>query len=312
MYPEVENLPALLTLHVRSANLSGQLCILRDAGVKEIYISIDGPRDQKEKKMQERIYGVIENYKKDFCKFEVRHLGTNQGIALGITSAIDWFFTFNKYGMIFEDDIKFESQTLAFFKEALFFIEDKPRVLLVSGFQPFDLNQSSSKILFTNYPQIWGWATSASKWRQMRAFIFQLPRAEKQIRRQVRNFWQVGWKRAQVGYLDTWDLPIATGMLFSNKLCLLPPVNLTSNIGADEFSTNTHSDAFPLGLKIQHIDSDIEFADLPLDSEVKFLNTMFENEIYRISFRNNFSLIFSFLDKYRFSRKRTPHLRERL
>lgn len=307
----VETLPVLLTLHVRSEYLQEQLHTLKMAGIQKLYISIDGPRNYEEELRQSKIFELLDSFRDDFHKFEINKSDKNQGIAVAMISAIDWFFSSNDYGAIFEDDVKFERETLVFFTNALESIRDMPNVLLVSGAQPFATNPASETVFFTNYPQIWGWATHAEKWKQMRSYVFQMSSTKQRLSRSVKNFWRVGWKRVELGYLDTWDLPIATGMLFADKLCMLPPVNLTSNIGIDKFSTNTHSAKFPLGLKISKLPHEIEFGAIPSRTQIEELNRKFETEIYEIKIRHVFSTIMSWLDYYRFGTVRKKPLKER-
>ena len=214
--------------------------------------------------------------------------------------------------IIFEDDITFGSETIQFFALALKSIKRMPNVLLVSGFQPFPSSPPSGHVVFTNYPQIWGWATFAEKWVEMRSNIFRMPLLEQQISLDIRNFWKVGWKRVQRGYLDTWDLPIATGMLFSNKLCMLPPVNLTSNIGVDSYSTNTQMESFPLGLKIEHIICEIISEGISTGPEIYKVNSRFEREIYNIGIKHVFSPALALFDRIRFAKKRKRTLKERM
>jgi GR25 family glycosyltransferase involved in LPS biosynthesis len=308
---QVEKLPVLLTLHVRSEYLEEQLDTLKMAGIQELYISIDGPRNHEEELLQSKIFKLLDSIRDEFHKIEINKSDKNQGIAVAMISAIDWFFASNDYGAIFEDDVKFERETLLFFTKALESIKDMPNVLLVSGVQPFATNSASQKVQFTNYPQIWGWATYAKKWKEMRGYVFQIPSGKQRLTRRVKNFWRVGWKRVALGYLDTWDLPIAMGMLFSNKLCMLPPVNLTSNIGIDNFSTNTHSAKFPLGLKISKMPHEMELDAIPSRTQIENMNRKFEREIYEVKFRHIFSSILSWLDCIRFGAERKRPLKER-
>ena len=309
---DISSLPVLLTLHVRSEYLAKQLSDLKGAGIEKVFISIDGPRNAHDKIKQSEIEKILNSHKQEFQVFEIKQSSYNKGIAVAMISAIDWFFSHNTYGVIFEDDITFGSETIQFFALALKNIKRTPNVLLVSGFQPFPTSPPSGHVVFTNYPQIWGWATFAEKWLEMRRNIFRMPSLEQQISLDIRNFWKVGWKRVQRGYLDTWDLPIATGMLFSNKLCMLPPVNLTSNIGVDSYSTNTQIESFPLGLKVEHITCEIITEGISTGPEIYKVNSRFEREIYNIGIKHVFSPALALFDRIRFAKKKKRTLKERM
>jgi len=309
---KTSEIPVLLTLHVRSSNLENQLSILKRAGIERIFVSIDGARDDTDYRNQKIINQILNLYKHEFREFKVRKLSENQGIAVAMITAIDWFFSRNQYGVIFEDDIEFQVDTLKYFALSLPKIKELERVLLISGFQPFFKSIDQEQVVFTNYPQIWGWATYSEKWLEMRKYILEQPPIMRKIELAKRKFWQVGWQRVQKGYLDTWDLPIATGMLFANKLCMLPPSNLTSNVGADAYSTNTHVNTFPLGVKIEKLPLELRFEIPSNEAEIIDINSKFEAEIYQIKRRNILSLQLSRLDRFRFRHKKRSSLKARL
>ena len=306
------NVPVLLPLHVRSAHLQNQLRILKESGITRLYISIDGPRNEADRYHQEKLHAIISNFKEHFDRIHVRESELNQGIAVAMITAIDWFFSENQAGIIFEDDIEFTSDTLSFLTQALQTTSNNAETLLVSGFQPFSSGTNDYRVRFTNYPQIWGWATHAYKWEQMRSYIFNEPQTSESINKRIRNFWSVGWSRVHKGYLDTWDLPIATGMLFTRKLCMLPPINLTSNIGVDIHSTNTKETRFPMGLPIDKNQHIIDFEVEPVLTEVIELNRRFEREMYFISVKHLAIPILRRIDRFRFSRSKKDSINLRM
>jgi hypothetical protein len=306
------DIPVLLTLHVRSAYLENQLMMLVEAGIRRVYISIDGPRHDQDKADQVQIYDLISSHKEHFTEIVIRQAQMNLGIAVAMISGIDWFFSKNESGVIFEDDVHFTKETLVFFKEALLAIKEKPDIYLASGVQPFPKAVIDNQIIFTNYPQIWGWATYAFKWEKLREYIFNLQKDSELVDKRIKNFWKIGWKRVSKGYLDTWDLPIATGMLFSGKLCMLPPVNLTSNVGVDSYSSNTITSSFPMKLAIRCAPLEIEFNIEPQRDGITKINRQFEKHIYFIRNRHLFTPIIRYLDPIRFMGKKKKPLVDRV
>jgi len=67
-------------------------------------------------------------------------------------------------------------------------------------------------------------------------------------------FFFVGAKRVEVGEIDTWDAPLAYEMSKKGKLCLLPPVNLVSNIGVDCYAAHTIHENFPLNFPLEKLE----------------------------------------------------------
>jgi hypothetical protein len=306
-------LPVLLTLHVRSNHLESQLEVLINAGVEKLYISIDGPRNLGERNYQAKIMEILKEKQQYFDEFQINLREKNEGLACGMITGIDWFFSKVEFGAIFEDDVVFNLGTIVFFQKSRELLESYPEILMIGGSQPFpSSSEKRSRVALTNYPQIWGWATSARKWHELRSFITSEPDWEQIKPKQLRNFWKVGWRRVEKGYVDTWDLPMAGGMLASNRLCALPPINLTSNLGFDSLSTNTLQKTFPLGLKIENFES-ISSSEVSFNvQEIQDLNKKFESEIFKVSLKNLASPLIQRFDFYRFRRKKRVPLREKL
>lgn len=298
------SLPALILLHNRSQYLETQLETLVESKVKKVYVSIDGPRSVAEIRNQETIIQIINSFHNLFDVLEVRRSEFNLGLGLGIITGLDWFFRRNEAGMIFEDDVIFEQDCVRFFNFGIAFLKSREECLLLGGSNPFG-RESSVNLVLTNYPQIWGWATTKDKWLKMREYIFKEPEDQVGLPRATREFWKTGWRRVNEGYVDTWDTPIAAGMRLDGSLCALPPVNLTSNRGADFFAVNTKKVEFPLGLSISKLSPGLIF-DIASGSEIETINNEFEEEIYRVSYRHLFSNFARILDKLRFKNRKTP------
>lgn len=93
------------------------------------------------------------------------------------------------------------------------------------------------------------------------------------------------------GKTDTWDLLMAFYMYRGSKLCILPPVNLVSNIGVDEFATHTKIAEFPMGFPVKPLKkSYLEISESELHSN-KLVDRELERRIFRMKRRHFFSPI---------------------
>jgi hypothetical protein len=130
----------------------------------------------------------------------------------------------------------------------------------------------------------------------------------------VLNYWKVGARRAKLGLVDAWDIPLAEAMLRLRKKSLVSPINLVRNIGFSERASNTNQNHFPLDLPIDLRASNYEFdtalAAQPLRGEE--INELYERDVYGISARNSLTSIFSIFDFVRFRRKNRESLAIRL
>lgn len=289
---------ALLICHVRHSHTGRVLEKLERFGIRRIYVSVDGPRNEKDREMQFNLFAELDARSKNFPKFELRKSEENQGIGVAVISAVDWFFRNEQMGVVIEDDLDFDLDFLRYAEVALNVFETNREFWMISGSRliPGDLEQEKvqRKSLVCNYPIIWGWASWADRWKEMLEGIVQFPNQEVKLSSQVKNFWKVGHKRVSKGIVDTWDIPLATSMRYLGKKCLMPPVNLVSNLGFDVFASNKMNSGFPLGIQIRNLPElhsqffeEIKAQASTDSSEIQEVNHILERHVFGIKKRHS-------------------------
>jgi len=310
------NLAVLLITYSRPNGVVNLLKTLSSCGINNIYVAIDGPRNYKDRINQKKIQEEVIKYDQKYeTRIHVIKRERNSGAAVGVLSAVDWFFSHEKMGMILEDDLKISADFCKFAYSALNKYEEDSTVWMISGTQHFPNFKENKKTVWTNYPMIWGWAGWADKWQDMRCSLLQ----NKKIG--IRNlfdyrylFWAVGGNRALIGKVDAWDIPLAFEFIIQKKLCLLPPVNLVSNIGNDEFATNTKSKSKFIKEKIQPLDKNLYYSDKPQKNIANIYNGILEKNIFKIRKRHFLLPYYSFFFDFKRFPKSTRKilLKERL
>lgn len=287
------DVPVLIIGYSRIENIIAAINKLLEFGFQKIYIAIDFSNDDSIRIKQSQLIDYLS--KQPHNRITVWYRKRNHGIAAGIISALDWFFAQNRFGVILEDDLIFEESFLTFCSFALN-TYDKQEILMISG-NRFDAIGVEEAPAFTNYPQIWGWATWQENWWEMRNLIS----ARKKITllelfSPRKCFLFAGAKRVEKGLLDTWDIPLAFEMLKGRKICLLPPVNLVSNIGFDSFSTHTMENKFPLSQPILPL-LRIKLPEVKeLAKQAKIRNRYLEKSVFGIRWYHLMSPIKMFLE----------------
>jgi len=310
------NLAVLIIAYSRPAGVTSLLQSLNQSGVKNIYIAIDGPRNLKDKLEQEIIKKVIENYSEKYQnKIKLLERDRNLGAAAGVLTAIDWFFDNEKMGVILEDDLQISNDFCWYAKKSLDKYVEDDDVWMISGTQHFPNLGDPKNTIWTNYPMVWGWAGWSKKWAVMRSVLINY----KNIR--IQNlldynylFWAIGANRALSGKVDAWDIPLAFEFQSQKKLSLLPPVNLVSNIGNDEFATNTPLKNEFMHEKTHYLDNDYRYSEKPIIGTLIKYNRFLEQNVFKIRKRHLLLPYYSFLfDFKRFpkSNRKIP-LKERL
>jgi len=309
------DLAVLIIAYSRPDGVSYLLKTLKNLGIHNVYIAVDGPKNQKDRLNQHKIDVEISKYLLDFGEtLHVLRRNRNLGVAGGVLNAIDWFFSHEKMGVIIEDDLLISSDFFNFALSALIKYEKHSRIWMISGTQVHPNPNDIKNAVWTNYPMIWGWAGWAEKWKEMRGSLLR-----KKIIRiyhlidHCYLFWAVSANRALAGKVDTWDTPLAFEFRYQDKLCLTPPVNLISNIGNDEVSTHTKSESNTLYLEINSLARNFSIIDSPNQIEIDKYNHYLEKNIFKIKFKHLLIPYYAFFfDRIKFPvSTRKPRLNDR-
>ena len=239
-------LSVLIIAYARSEKIEKMLKLFSEMRNIKVYVSIDGPKNSEIKYRQEELRKILKEYE---TKLSINLLWGEQnlGIKNGVINAVDWFFSQEDFGVILEDDLEFDSDFFSYVLENKKYLYGDSDILMICGsrFAP----NSSQHSCTSTYPIIWGWATNSNKWNEMRQLIFKPKKIQfKDIFDYKMQFWFSGAYKAIHGDIDTWDLPLAFEMYRSKKKSIIPPINLITNTGFDEYSNHTLENKFPLNL----------------------------------------------------------------
>lgn len=300
----MRNFDVLVVAYARKSNVHRlvQQCELN--GIKRIYVAIDGPKTDEILAIQNDMETFLRDIQtRSQAEILIWRRERNLGSGAAVISGIDWSMKTSNNICILEDDLWIENNFFDFMQFGLEYISKNEKFLMVTGTNPFSNNQEN-RLYKVNYPVSWGWATNHHKWLQIRKNIFQdkIELTKKNIAKSM--YWRLGNERALKGMIEAWDIPLAASMQQNSYYTLLPPINLVSNLGFDEYAAHTEEEVWPMGLKIGKIIDHPNYEDNPID-----ISALFEKRIYKI----RKSVIVSYLvkkvvDKIRFKGARTELL----
>ncbi len=280
--------PCLVIAFSRTQGIEALLSSLNPSQISELFVAIDGPTTPAVESIQIEIREIVRLYAlKHGITLKVWQREKNLGVARGIITAVDWFFSHVDYGVVLEDDLQVGQDFLNFAAHNRFLLDSVDNLLMISGNQFHQDIAIARELNWTNYPLIWGWATTRIKWSEIRTGILdsELHLKSNFFDKRI-NFWRVGTLRVRSLEVDTWDIPLANYMLNSGKLCLTPTVNLVSNRGTDHFAVHTSSYGFPLNLPVATLDS-LAVKKLPNLRDIMFLNNLMEKSVFKIRLRHS-------------------------
>jgi hypothetical protein len=290
----------LIISYARKDNVLQLVEEVSKAGIVKIYISIDGPRTQEIENIQLEL-------KSELGKLVSVHLEQvqiwqrkkNFGSGASVIASLDWVFANEEEVIVLEDDLQVRGQFFDFMKFGLRQMKNHSTLKIVTGTNPFpEVTQNQFGKL--HYPVAWGWATNRVNWLELRKLMFgDYPKKLSHFHLNRDLYWQIGKKRALLGQIEAWDVPLASEMYKTPYYTLIPPVNLVRNTGFDSHAAHTSEEIWPLNLSIADysVPENSELTPLLLVD----LGKEFENKIFRIRLHHIVSWIFhKVIDRYRF------------
>jgi hypothetical protein len=221
---------------------------IRQAKPPRIYIAADGARVDKEgetEKVQAVRDYVMANIDWE-CDVKTLFREQNLGCKYAVSGAITWFFDQEEQGIILEDDC-LPSQSFFWFCEALLEkYNNDDSVYSISGDGRATTNISMvGDYAFTKYALVWGWASWARVWRKYDVEILDWPEQKKDVinnisrHKDTKRYWRVTLSKLFDRKINTWDYQLSYLLLSNHAHCILPSVNLITNIGFGSEATHT-------------------------------------------------------------------------
>jgi hypothetical protein len=239
--------PVLFIIFNRPDLTEKVFAAIRQAKPRNLYVAADGPRTTEEIALTEAARKVTEQV--DWpCTVHRRYQEANLGCALGVSSAITWFFEYVEEGIILEDDCLPHPDFFSFCSALLERYRHDARVMHVGGtsFLPFKLKES---YYFTNYTHIWGWATWRRAWGRYDLSMQDWPvfKGSDFIAKRLRNkraesFWHESFDFATNKTFNNWDYQWTFTVWKKDGYAIAPSLNLVSNIGFRKDGTHTKGD----------------------------------------------------------------------
>lgn len=280
-------------------------------GIEKIYVSVDGPRNRNVSELQVQLNSELKRLKDNFSgEILIWQRKLNLGSGASVIASLDWVFKCEESCVILEDDLIVTNDFFSFVNYGLRIMKNQKNLKIVTGTNPFD-DVTLGRLGKINYPVSWGWATNRDNWAKIRDLIFNgAPSKSAMSGSRRRQYWKVGRKRALLGQIEAWDVPLASEMYKTDYYTLIPPTNLVCNIGFDQYAAHTSESVWPLNLKIGNL-SEESLGDYD-ESLLIDLNDEFEKKIFMIRRRHKYTwIVNSALDNFRY-RKTTMPLSERI
>ena len=240
---QIKYLPTLILGYNRFDKFTRCLSKLEAQGIKSVFVSIDGPKNNFDKENQKKIVNFCNNKKLDL-NIKVKKLDKNYGCRLAPIKGITWFFQQNKYGLILEDDVMISRKCLELFSSLLEDHFSNENVMSISSFNEFT-NKKIESIYDIPIWRSWGWASWAKKWEMHLDFsnkiqnlsIWQIYNLLPQEFRLIQTAELI--KSCQLNLMDAWDYEFNFTHLVKNQKSLTIGGINNYVYGFDDSATHT-------------------------------------------------------------------------
>lgn len=244
--------PILLITFNRPKHTSEVLAQIKLLKPRSLYVFQDGVRDKfpEDNEKCKTVKDLINREVDWDCDLKTLYEKKNLGCGYGPVKAISWFFDNEEFGIILEDDILPSKDFFRFSEEMLIKYRNDKRVWMISGMNRMERwGPRSQSYVFTSLGNTWGWASYRRAWKHfdhnMIAWFngdgkakIRKTLGEKKFEAYERDF---DFHCLPARRNDVWDYQWHFARLYYSGLCVVPSVNLVSNIGFDQEGTHTLS-----------------------------------------------------------------------
>jgi hypothetical protein len=225
---------------------------IRQAKPPKLLVIADGPRVDRPGEAEKcaAARAIINDVDWE-CEVLTNYSDINLGCKIRVSSGLDWVFSQVEEAIVLEDDCLPHPTFFPFCEELLERYREDTRICAISGQNvQFGRKRTDYSYYFSRYNHCWGWASWRRAWKNfdydMKLWPFVRDNGWlKDILKDDASveYWTKILQYVYDGKINSWALRWTLSCWLHNQLSVLSNVNLISNIGFGEESTNTKQSA---------------------------------------------------------------------
>ncbi|MEO0835149.1 MAG: glycosyltransferase family 2 protein [Cyanobacteria bacterium J06642_3] len=241
--------PVVLILFKRPDTTEKVFEAIRQAKPPKLLVIADGSRPDKpgEEEKCAATRAIIDQVDWD-CEVLKNYSEINLGCKKRVSSGLNWVFEQVEEAIILEDDCLPDLTFFRFCEELLEYYRHDSRIGVISGTNlQFGHQRTDYSYYFSRYNHCWGWASWRRAWQcfDLEMRLWSVIRDGHWLEdiledRQAVKFWTEIYQANYDGNINSWAYPWTFCCWTQSLLSILPNVNLISNIGFGNESTNTN------------------------------------------------------------------------
>ncbi len=223
--------------------------VVRQIKPQRLLLIADGPRESRpdDIRLCAEVRAIFDEIDWD-CQVSRKFSDTNLGSFKSNSSGLNWVFDTVEEAIIIEDDCVPSISFFRYCEELLERYRDDPRVGVITGYNlGFPVSgRKNDSYFFSAYTLNWAWASWRRAWKQVDLEMsWWTPETGSKMlrtlfpRSAVWRYWYQLYERIHSGEMkNAWDYQIMLSSFRHSQLCIIPSVNLVSNIGFGPDGTN--------------------------------------------------------------------------
>ncbi|OGC80252.1 hypothetical protein A2943_00040 [Candidatus Adlerbacteria bacterium RIFCSPLOWO2_01_FULL_51_16] len=227
---------------------------VRAAQPQEFYIIADGWRNDAEKEKCLAVRKYLEGAVDWPCAVRKNYADVNLGCKKRVVSGLDWVFSEVEEAIILEDDCVPDQSFFPFCEEILLKYRNEPRVMQIAGLNVQHKNRyfntNGASYYFSQFGEIWGWATWRRAWSLYDAKMGAWPHAKEAglLQERIKDLGIVDYFEYRFDFVygaredrkksDVWGAQWIFTQLLHGGLSIVPKTNLISNVGDSDDATH--------------------------------------------------------------------------
>jgi GT2 family glycosyltransferase len=230
---------------------------IRAARPPKLLIVADGPRPDRPEDVEKCQSARSVMRRVDWeCEVSTCIADVNLGCMARVSTGLAWAFNHVEEAIILEDDCLPHPRFFRFCEKMLAYYRNDERVMMITGTNYLlDALETEESYCFSRYFAVWGWASWRRAWRCYDGDMTGWREMKRQ--EQLKSFYSQDYMRRHVAgmfdaafehRINSWAIRWFYACLFNNGLCVVPRVNLISNIGIEgaHSSKVTSNHLFPV------------------------------------------------------------------
>lgn len=242
------DIPVAFLIFNRPDETARCFAAIRALKPSKLLLIADGPRKSRpnEGELCQKTRAIVENI--DWpCEVLRNYSDQNLGCKRRVSTGITWVFENAAEAIFLEDDCLPDPTFFIFCRAMLRKYESDARVMSIAGvnFQ-FGNTKIPSSYYFSRFNHVWGWASWRRAWNLYDPDIRQWPAFRDAgllrgiiRRRSTMSFFRHVFDSLHAQRIDTWDGQWTFAHFANRGACIVPAVNLISNIGFGMQGTHT-------------------------------------------------------------------------